>query len=76
MLQIGDRLSGPGLYRVNGLQRVVGAGVEQPLGDAGLDAHQRDVMRDHVVQLPGDADPFLQHGSAGVGLPLDGELGV
>ena len=47
LVQIGDRLWDPGLYCVNGLQCVVGTGVEQPLGDPGLDAHEGDVVGDH-----------------------------
>ena len=40
----------------------------------GLHAHHADVVGDDVVQLASDPHPFLEHGAAGVLLPLALEL--
>ena len=44
----------------DGLVRLGRLGVEQVVGDAGLHVHDRDVVRDHVVQFPRDAQPLLR----------------
>ena len=41
---------------------------------AGLNVDEGDVVRQHVVEFPGDAQPFLAHALAGLGLPHPGLL--
>ena len=45
------------------------AGVEEVGGDRGLRVGQGDLMGHQVVQLPGDAHPFLGHASARLAVP-------
>src|SRR5215216_7140082 len=59
-----------GGQRVGGL---VGPAVQQVGRDPGLDADHPDGVGDHVVQLPGDAQPLLVDPAAGLLLP--GPLG-
>jgi hypothetical protein len=35
--------------------------IEEMQGDAGLDVDQRDVVSEHVVELPRDAKTLLPH---------------
>ena len=45
---------------VEGLERLVGTiAMDHPTSPAGLDDDQAERMSDHVVELPGDPDPFL-----------------
>ena len=48
--------------------RLLGLLVHQMQGDAGLDVDQRDVVRQHVVELLGDAQPLLVGLAAGLEL--------
>ena len=48
--------------------RLAGLLVHQLQGDAGLDVDQRNVVRQHVVQLAGDAQPLLVGLAAGLEL--------
>lgn len=53
--------------------RLVGAFVHEVGGDPGLDVDQRDVVRHHVVQIPGDPQPLL--GDPAAGLLVAGAFG-
>ena len=48
--------------------RLLGLLVHQVQGDAGLDVDQRDVVRQHIVELLGDAQPLLVGLTAGLEL--------
>ena len=39
---------------------------QQRRGRFGLDRHQADVVRDDIVQLAGDGDPFPRRGAGGL----------
>ena len=49
LLQLGDRPLKPVCTAATASRASVGTGTEQPLGDAGLDTHQRDMMGDDIV---------------------------
>ena len=52
--------------RLAGLLRLP---IHQMSGDACLDIDHRDVMREHVVQFPGDPQSFVTHPAARLLLP-------
>lgn len=65
-----DRLSAGSLDGLQRLRRLLGATVHHVTGGTGLHAHDAHMVGNHVVGVACDADPLLEHGAAGVGLPL------
>ena len=74
-VQLDDGLPAGRLDRAQGLDRLVGLALHHPPGRPRLHAHHADVVGHDVVQLAGDAHPLVEHGLAGVLLPLPLELG-
>ena len=62
----------PALARFLPLARERGIGVHDGTSRAGLHAHRRDVVRDHVVQFAGDAHPVEGDGLRGRDFALVG----
>ena len=54
---------------VQRLPGLLGLPVQQRSGDAGLHVDHRDVVRQHVMQFPGDAQPFVADPAARLLLP-------
>jgi hypothetical protein len=65
--QLVQRLASRLLHRCHRLQGALGVLGGHGFGRAGLDGHEADPVGDHVVQLAGDAGPFLDHDPAGLG---------
>ena len=59
MAQLGHRGPAAGLDREQRLAGLVGVGVHDLAGGAGLDDHDADVVGHHVVQLAGDPGAFV-----------------
>ena len=74
-VQLDDGLPAGGLDRAERLLGLVGLPRHDAPRRAGLDAHDADVVGDDVVQLARDPHALLEHGAAGVLLPLALQLG-
>jgi hypothetical protein len=73
---LAQRLGARGLDRGERLPRLLRAVVHEVQADAGLDIDQRQVVPEHVVQLAGDAQPFLGRLPAFLLLAGPGPLGA
>ena len=80
MAQLVQGLASGLLHRAHRLKGGLGVLGGHGLGRARLHRHDADPVGDHVVQLAGDAGPFLGHDPAGLGgllpLQLGGALGA
>ena len=59
-LHLDDRGATRRLDRAQGRGGLARRPVERPAGGGRLDADEADVVRDHIVQLPGDRQPLLE----------------
>jgi hypothetical protein len=73
-VQLKDGLPAGGFDRAQGGFGLVGLAPQHPSCRPGLKAHDADMVGDDIVELAGDAYPFLEHGPAGVCLPLPLQL--